>query len=338
MTKRLLTTLAFSFMIGAAWAQTDAPAPAPDPAPGAEQVLIVGQRPGPGLWKISKGDHVLWVFGAYAPLPKKMEWRSHEVETILAQSQEYLVQPMSGAGIGFWSGLKLLPQLPRLWGIKNNPDGAKLKDVLPPETYARWLVLKEKYIGKNDDIENERPFFAAETLYSRGLDHMGLTPGSNLLHETIDRLVKQAKVKVTFSRYQIELKDAGQMLKDFKRSPMEDAACFAKTLDGMESDIDQMRVRANAWAIGDIAQIRKLDFADREHACQEALLSSAAVKGHSELQEMQRKMQELWLANAEKALDKNASTFAMLKMNDILAPDGLVAALQAKGYQVASPE
>ena len=31
-----------------------------EPAP--EQIHVVAQRPGPGMWKVTKGEHVLWVF------------------------------------------------------------------------------------------------------------------------------------------------------------------------------------------------------------------------------------------------------------------------------------
>jgi hypothetical protein len=57
-------------------------APATPPAPQTpaetatlETVLVTGEQPGPGLWKISRGDHVLWILGAQYPLPKKMTWR-----------------------------------------------------------------------------------------------------------------------------------------------------------------------------------------------------------------------------------------------------------------------
>jgi hypothetical protein len=45
-----------------------------------------------------------------------------------------------------------------------------------------------------------------------------------------------------------------------------------------------------------------------------------------------------WIASAEKALDTNASTFALLSMDDIFDPKGVIAALAAKGYEVESPD
>ena len=101
------TCLAFTLLLSLpAWAQTEtAPAVVDNP----DTVLVVGQRPGPGMWKISKGDHVLWVFGTYSPLPVKMQWRSQQVEAIIAQSQLYLSPPTLGASVGVWGGLKMLP-------------------------------------------------------------------------------------------------------------------------------------------------------------------------------------------------------------------------------------
>jgi hypothetical protein len=46
----------------------------------------------------------------------------------------------------------------------------------------------------------------------------------------------------------------------------------------------------------------------------------------------------MWLANAEAALARNASTFAVLSMKDLLDPKGLMALLAAKGYTVEQPE
>jgi hypothetical protein len=43
---------------------------------------------------------------------------------------------------------------------------------------------------------------------------------------------------------------------------------------------------------------------------------------------------ERWLAAAEVALNRNATTFALLAVDDVVGEGGLVARLQAKGYTV----
>jgi hypothetical protein len=299
-----------------------------------EKILVVGQRPGPGLWKISRGDHVLWVFGTYAPLPNKMEWRAREVEAILAQTQEFIQPPGARTDVGMLRALTLIPYA---FGLANNPDGARLRDVLPADVYARWLPLKAKYIGVNDDIERERPIFAAEELYNKALFQAGLSNDAQV-SDAIGKLVKKNKIKVTYSTIALAMDDPAKALKDFKKAPLEDAACFSKTLERLENDIDAMRARANAWAKGDLDAIRKLSFADREEACKAAMLNSSAFKSQSGFKLMRERMMGAWMASAEMALAANASSFALLPLKDVLDPAGPVAALQAKGYAVVAPD
>ena len=313
-----------------AWSQTEAP-PAVEARP--DTVLVVGQRPGPGMWKISKGDHVLWVFATYAPLPVKMQWRSQQVEAIIAQSQLYLSPPTLGASVGVWGGLKMLPHVV---GMRKNPGGAKLRDVVAPDVYARWRVLKEKY-GVGDDAESERPVFAAETLYRAGLKHAGLAT-SDEVSKTIEALLAKSQVKVMASHVQLDVPNPGKTLKEFKQGSMDDSACFKATIERLETDIDVMRQRANAWAKGDLDEIRKLSFADREAACQSAMASNPALRDGMGLEGAEKRVRKLWLEAAEHALATYPTSFATLKLSNVLRSDYVMTALQAKGYTVQAPD
>ena len=44
-----------------------------------DEVLVIGEQPGPGLWWVYKGDHVLRVLGTISPIPKNMQWQSKQV-------------------------------------------------------------------------------------------------------------------------------------------------------------------------------------------------------------------------------------------------------------------
>jgi hypothetical protein len=334
MSLRRTSLFCLFFLSAPGWAQT-APEPEPEAVEAApEKILVVGQRPGPGLWKVSKGEHVLYIFGVHSPLPKKLEWRAQEVETILARSQEFIESPATKADIGVFRALTLLPLA---IGLEKLPDGAYLKDVLPPEVYARWLPLKEKYIGRNDDLERMRPIFVAERLNSAALRQAGLENDAQV-RATIYQIIKKNKIKVTNTEVVLPIKDPRGMLKEFKKSQMEDAACFSATMDQLETDIDAMRVRANAWAKGDIAEIQRTNFAAREQACRQAMNSSPALKNSPEFQSMEARMAETWINAVEKALDKNDSTFAVLKMSTLLNPKGVLQTLASKGYVVQQPE
>jgi hypothetical protein len=343
MSKRYACALSLSFLALPALAQTVAP---PDPAPVVESatdaaaepapatVVVAGRRPGPGVWKVAKGEHVMWVFGLYAPLPQKMEWDSARVERLVATSQEVLARPGARMEVGFFRGLTLLPTA---IGIDKNPDGATLRDVLPADVYARWQVLKGKYIGDSDSIERRRPIFVADTLLSAGISKSGLTQNTGV-EELIEKTARRDKVKVTSTTLSMDVDDPRAMMKEFKKSQVEDVACFTKTLERLEGDIDAMRVRANAWANGNIAEISSLDYAERDKACNDAIFNSRFARNSPAFQHLPERIRANWVKAAEKSLDDNTSTFALLPMKDIVGPASYLADLQAKGYTVESPK
>ncbi|KFC67988.1 TraB/GumN family protein [Massilia sp. LC238] len=336
----ILPALCLALCAAPSFAQTADLAAAPaattaassDEAPAApEQILVVGQKPGPGMWKVSKDEHVLWIFGTYSPLPVKMDWRSHEVEAVIGRSQEYLAPPVTKVEASYF---KMALALPSLIGVNKNPDDAQLRDVLPAEVYARWLPLKEKYLPKNK--ERDRPIFVANELFSAALKQASLTNSTDV-RKQVEKIVDQKKLKVTRTVNEVKIDNPRQLIKDFKKSQIDDVACFSNTLKRLETDIDAMRVRANAWAKGDIDAIRKLDFNEQE-SCSNAIRNSAVLRDHPAFQGAEERHRAMWLANAEAALAKNSSTFAVLAMKDLLDPKGLMAALAAKGYTVEQPE
>ena len=296
-------------------------------------VVIEGRRPGPGVWKVSKGTHVMWVFGTYSPLPRKMEWDASRVERLVAKSQEVLMPPVAKAHIGFFSGLTALPSL---IGIKRNPDDAVLHDVVPADVYAHWTVLKAKYVGEDDGIEHYRPVFAGEELLLAGLKKSGLSYGSEVLGK-IEDVAKKNKVKMTDSGYDVMVDDPRKLVRDFKNSQVDDLVCFTRTLDTLDTDLETMRVRANAWANGDIAEIRGLNFAERRDACLDAVMNSSIAKDAAALRQVRQRLRTSWLKAAETALASNATTFAVLEIQDIVGPTSYLAGLQARGYAVESP-
>jgi hypothetical protein len=339
--KRVVSALSLCFLSLPALAQTAAEsapqaaaaAPALDEAePVPQTVLVSGSRPGPGMWKVSKDGHVMWVFGTYSPLPARMEWHSRGVEKVIAQSQEYLKPPGSSVTVG-WGAVTALPFL---IGVKKNPDGAELKDLLPPDVYARWKPLKQVYFGEDKGIERERPSFVAAELSNRALKQAGLTNSGEIIR-TIEKIVEKHKLQVTDPTLRVEIKEPGKAVRDFKKSAMDDVPCLAKTIDRLDGELLMMRARANAWAVGEFEDIRKLDYGERA-ACRQAVLSSSLARNQPELQTLNERALAAWVAAAEKALATNTSTFAVLHIKEILDPKGVIATLQAKGYTVEPPQ
>jgi hypothetical protein len=313
----------------ASWASAQA-APAVDE--GVDEVLVTGEQPGPSLWAVYKGDHVMWIMGTLSPLPKSMQWRSSKVMEIVANSQEFLRPADVKLQVGFWGKVSILPSLV---GIKNNPKGQTLKDVLPNDVYTRWLGLKEKYMEDNAEIERKRPIVAATELFNASIEHVGMVK-NNSIRWAVEAVVRERGIKTTHPIVDHQLQNPHATVKKFKQSSLSDVECFAKTIERLETDLDGMRARANAWATGDLALLRSLPYQDEQSACEAAVLSSEVVQEQG-LQDIKEVLAAAWLAAAELALDSNTQTFALLPMNELFDPKGYLSLLAAKGYRIDRP-
>jgi hypothetical protein len=297
-----------------------------------DEVLVSGVQPGPGLWKVSRGSHTLWILGRYGPLPKRMTWRSADVETIIAHSQVLLSPVRVRPTIGFFTGLTLLPSL---FGLRDNPNGQRLQDKVPADLYARWRALKFKYVGNDESAEKWRPIFAAHELYTHAIEKTGLEP-ADVVTPVVERLTRQSHLKRIEPALALKIEQPRATLKEFKKSPLDDVECFARTIARLETDLDLMRARANAWAVGDVAHFRQMTHVDQAGACIAAVLNSQVAQEQG-FQTVPARAADAWIAAAESALSQYVSTFAVLSMDQILQPDGYVARLRAKGYVIQDP-
>lgn len=320
--------------------ETQAPSPPPAtqsnaPPPTLDTVLVAGEQPGPGLWKVTRrdSDHVLWILGTQAPLPKTLNWRSDEVEKIIAQSQEVLTDAQADVKIGFFRTVFLLPAA---LSAKKNADGATLKQVLPPDLYARWLPLKERYLGKDDGVERLRPILAANELYSKAIGKSGMT-NKNALWPVIEKIAKQHRVSIREIEVEIPVDNARQAIDDFKSTAGQlDIDCLATTIQRLETDLGAMRARANAWAIGDLEKLKSLPYPDQRSVCLNALAANANLR--EKLADARKRLQTEWIEAAEAALWDNPSTFAVLPISELVNADGRLATMRKKGYVVEEPQ
>lgn len=305
-----------------------------------ERVMVTGEQPGPGLWKVSRGSNVLWIAGTHAPVPKNLTWKSKRIEDSVRGAQEILAAPsisVSSSQIGWWTSLTLLPSA---FNVPYNPDDKLLKDVVPPALYARWEVQRDKHLQGYNDTNNEvdrwRPWFAAARLYGSALDKAGMT-NANPMWARVTEVAKQAKVRVTEIKYEPKIESPRAAVKEYSNKPLNDIPCLEKTLERLETDMDAMRARANAWAHGNVDQIRKLPESDQSIACNSAFLNSPLAKAVGTV-DLRRELDQAWLKEAERALNTNRVTVAVLPVTRLVAPEGYLAALKARGYSVEEPE
>ena len=289
---------------------------------------MLGEQPGPGLWKITRADHVLWVLGTLDHVPRRMSWRSHQVESVLASAQQVLA---SNPGISARFGPILLVRMYVQWrGMQKVPDRTQLRDWLTPALYARFEAQKTRFDAGDEKIERLRPPFAALRLYQRALDSAGLTR-TNEIERTVLALAAHRDVPVI--KAPLSVQDPLGTLKQVRAlSPADEVNCLASTMQRLETDLPAMQQRARAWAIGDVSQLRALPFEDQREACISDLSNASAVRALVDA------ASRSWLQSADTMLAANRVSFAMQPIYRLLAPDGPLAHFRAQGDGVESPQ
>lgn len=312
-------------------ASTTTPAGAAPPAAAVPQQLdeiaIIGERPGPRLWKVSKGDHVLWLLGTLNHLPRRMTWRSSEVESALGESQELLISgPSVSAGVGPIGAIRLYLQWRR---TQKNPDRLKLNVWLPAPLYVRFEALKARFDPGDDSIEELRPSFAALRLYEHAVEAAGMTAHDEV-EQSVVKLAKRRRVAI--QRAELKLEDPSGALKEVSAlPPTAEIDCLAATVTRIETDLPSMQERAKAWATGDVDRLRALPYPHQREVCLSALSNSPRIKA------LVDRVMQAWSLEAESALSRNRVSFAMRPIYELLDSDGPLGKFRAEGYIVQGP-
>ena len=308
-----------------------------------EEVVVTGEYAGPGMWQVTHPDHpghTLWIVGEPPLLPMRMRFSTQKVARVASQSQEIIqhvgvsLKPDEKVGV-----FRMLTLVPAAMKLRKNPDKATLHDLIPPDIYARWMVQKKLYLGRDSGVEKMRPFLVAEKLHDAAIKELQLGYGGSW--GVVWELSEKKKIPVTYPTLGFTFKtdDLRGQLKAFSREKLADEECFARTVELTEalSNKQVEGARARAWATGDLAKLQELPpLPDRESACDQAIMNALAMTTPVPT-DLREQMDELWFAVAGKALTKNESTLAFLSMSDLLGEKGYLERLRKRGYEILAP-
>ena len=307
---------------GPAAAQT----PSGSEPPTIEEITVVGRYPGPPLWRVSSGERVLWIFGDLTPVPKGLSWDPRNAERVLDRA-DAVIGPMR-IRAPTYNPIKIFRMLRAARRLSRLPGESTLSDVLPPDLYARYDTLRRRHMPDDKRGEQLRPALAALRLHGAALDDVGLTLDTGVL-KTIERLMKRSDAEEAPANVETEAATVLEELEKVTRDA--ELNCFATVLTTLESDLDGMKERAEAWATGDVDALQRFDYPDAQGDCLAMLFSSSGIK------DLGDELFAKWLREAEHALATYDTTFSVLPIRELIASDGLLAQLKTRGYTVTPP-
>lgn len=309
-----------------------------------DEIVVRGRQPGPPLWRVSNGEHVLWILPLVPTVPRDMIWDDDRVASIVRDADAAIGSPDISLGV---SKLILINPINWIRGIRllkrvsANPGKATLEEVLPAPTYARYAAMKSRYFPKDKEIDELRPAFATGRIASAVLNAEQLT-GSGIVTKRVDKLIRRDR-DIRYTEVTIEeqlegnYRELSARVEALADSLPQDGeiACFEEQLTRFERHIDDMKRAANAWATGRARDMEDLATAvGLQDPCAQLLLGSSEA---DLLENLLARSAQSWLDAAAKALESDSSTFSMLPIVYITGDLSLTDRLAAMGYAVHRP-
>jgi uncharacterized protein YbaP (TraB family) len=318
-TRRLLKAATAGLLTGlvaaAAMAQTA-------PTASLDEIVVTGERAGPSMWHVHRGDAHVWLLGSLTPLPRGITWRSHQVEQVLDSTAQVLVQKPFEISI---------PRV--LWVLITDRSlllvtgGKRLKDVMPADLHERFSALRSHYTDDATKWEHYRPIVAALFLQQAAFHQVGLSMRLDL-GAALRALAKKHGVRIE----EIKVAGVSDMLEALKTMPAPtERTCVEASLTTLETGLPRLVDRAQAWAVGNVDRIENLPELKEVDACRTAL---DAGKGAFDVI---GRIRQTWLENIEKYLRSAGTTIAVVNLDMLLERGGLLDELRAKGYEVDPP-
>jgi len=313
LTTSFVALAAFAGLSRAAQQEADAPI---------DEIVVSGERSGPGLWHVHGLQGESWILGTVSPLPREITWRSAQVEQILGGAQLVLVSKPFEIGI-----------IRELWLFITQRDllmvtgGRSLRDVMAPDLYARFARLRSLYSPDPDKWSRYRPIIATAFLEQAALHQVGLSARLNVGNE-VRALARKHDVRIE----EIKIAGVGDFLGALKTmSPDTENKCVAAALGTIETGLPRLVSRAAAWVTGDIARIQSLPESAEVDAC------LAALGGDTRAADLLARIRNTWVAAIEDHLRRGEVSLAVVNMDLLLQPGGLLDRLRSDGYGIDAP-
>jgi uncharacterized protein YbaP (TraB family) len=277
-----------------------------------EELVVVAREKGPAWWRVKDADTTVYILGIPSgPTPPGVAW-----------DRSTLARRMKGAhslvmGTYLKARLTDLPAAMKLYGQMKSKT--PMEDGLSADLRARFVAQREKIGRPAKRYAGWQPMFAALFLV-RDAREKGWTS----VDDPIRALAKREKVPVrSTSRY-----DALPFMKRAMAglTPQIQAQCLEDGLEDLEAGAGPARRAAEGWARGDLraALTEPRNF-------ERCLL---AVSGGAELWRNATRDNANDVATA---LKTPGHAVAVINLRRLLAEDGVIEQLEAKGLRVIGP-
>jgi len=279
-----------------------------------EELVVVARERGPAWWRVSDGDTTVYILGVPGtPLPPGVAWDRSVLETRMKGAHSLVM------GTSLQAGVKDIPALLKLRGrLKTKTP---MEDSLPPALQARFLAARDRVGKPAARYSGWQPVVAGQLLVG---DAYGMGKRWASVEDAARKAAKRSRAPVrTTSKYPLVpfLKTAIAGL-----TPQVQAECLEGAVSDVEAGVGPYRRAAEGWARGDVGaalnQPRAFD------KCL-LMLSGGAALWRTATRDN--------VSDIATALKTPGHAVAVINLRRLLAEDGVVEQLEARGLRVVGP-
>ncbi|HZH44947.1 MAG TPA: TraB/GumN family protein [Lysobacter sp.] len=263
--------------------------------------------PRPLLWKVSDGDNVLYLLGSFHLLSKQDYPLSQDVESAFADAElvYFEISPEEMARVNASNALPARSE-------------RRLSDVLPPAVREKLAIALLETGRRVDDVESMQPWAVNMAVLTGITDSLGLSASRGLDQHLMGRALTAGK------------RTGGLETAGDQRAALESVS-LAVQIKALDELLEHRTLMARtiadlyrAWRNGDVDLLDKLARRSMQENNPESY----------ELINVARNAR--WLPIIQSMLDGSRSDDALVVVGSLhlLGEDGLVHALQRRGYQV----
>jgi len=277
-------------------------APEQPAAQQAQAAPAASERAVPALWKVSRGDTTIWLFGTIHALPEGIDWFHGPVRSAFEGSQE-LVTEITETDPAEMQQLVLAHAM--------LPKGQSLRGMLTPGEKASY----EAQLGKLDlpaqTFDGYEPWYAAIALSTMPLLRSGYD-ARNGVEQILDARARE------LGHPHSALETAAYQIGLFDSLPLDTQKhYFAEVVDKLPTVAEELGQIVAAWRKGDAEGLAKLMNDDEDDPALVDMLLTRRNKA--------------WARWIERRLDKPGSVFIAVGAGHLAGPGSVQDQLAAAG-------
>lgn len=280
----------------------------------AQEIVIVANRIGVPVWRISSPTTTLVLVGSIESVAKDTKWNSTALTEALRKADRVMFPDMVGISI---SPFRAVGYLVKWRKQATLPRGQSLSAMLPPAQYRRLSALHDRGLIKSG-FEKKHPLHLAMALRDIAEGKAGLGPSAG---DYVRQTAKKHKIRMV----PIAKAQAKQVANDFFSTPPRAyLPCLMDSVALIEAGPGAVKARSDAWAQRKVQAV----LGSPAEAVQESCLPPAFAVHKP--QDLSGAMRDL--------LNQKPLTVAVIGLKSLARPGGILDSLAASGYEIQGPK